>query len=74
MSTDEIVAMMREHAALLNLEAEVVMALKAYQNGNAELINHQINQIVVCLQRVDEIRRRNATQTQSIQEATPRDE
>ena len=74
MSTEEIVAMMREHAALLNLEAEVVMALKAYQNGNAELINHQINQIVLCLQRVDDIRRRNAPHTQPIQEATPRDE
>ncbi len=59
MNTEEIVAMMREHAALLNLEAEVVVALKAYQVGHEQLLQSQIHQIMVCLQRIDEVRRRN---------------
>lgn len=59
MKTEEIVAMMREHAALLNLEAEVVLALKAYQVGHEPLMQEQINQIIVCLQRLEEVRRRN---------------
>jgi hypothetical protein len=59
MKTEEIVAMMREHAALLNLEAEVVIALKAYQVGHEPTLTNQINQIIVCLQRLDEVRRRN---------------
>ena len=71
MKTEEIVAMMREHAALLNLEAEVVLALKAYQVGHEPLLHHQINQIQVCLNRIEEVRRRNE---QSISEETPRDE
>jgi hypothetical protein len=59
MKTEEIVAMMREHAALLNLEAEVVIALKAYQVGHEPTLTAQINQIIVCLQRLEEVRRRN---------------
>lgn len=59
MKTEEIVALMREHAALVNLEAEVVLALKAYQVGHADLLNEQIQKIYVSLQRIDDVRKRN---------------
>lgn len=59
MKSEEIVALMREHAALVNLEAEVVIALKAYQVQYEPLMQEQIQKIVVCLQRIDEVRRRN---------------
>lgn len=59
MKSEEIVALMREHAALVNLEAEVVIALKAYQVGYEPLMQTQLQKIVVCLQRIDEVRRRN---------------
>lgn len=55
----DVLAMMRENAALCNLEAEVIMALKAYQARDDELFQFTVNQIVVCLQRVDDVRRRN---------------
>lgn len=55
----DVLAMMRENAALCNLEAEVIMALKAYQARDDELFQLTVNQIVVCLQRVDDVRRRN---------------
>lgn len=59
MKTEEIVALMREHAALVNLEAEVVIALKAYQVGHEGLMQDQINKIIVSLQRIEDVRRRN---------------
>ena len=59
MSEVEVLAMMRENAALCNLEAEVIMALKAYNAQDNDLFQMAVNQIVVCLQRVDEVRRRN---------------
>ena len=59
MKTEEIVALMREHAALVNLEAEVVIALKAYQVGHEGLMQDQINKIVVSLQRIEDVRIRN---------------
>ena len=59
MSEVEVLAMMRENAALCNLEAEVIMALKAYQAKDNELFQYSVNQIVVCLQRIDDVRRRN---------------
>lgn len=62
MRTEEVVALMREHAALLNLEAEVINALKAYQVGHQEMLNEQIQRIVVSLQRVEEVRARNQAQ------------
>ena len=55
----DVLAMMRENAALCNLEAEVIMALKAYQARDDELFQFTVNQIVVCLQRIDDARRRN---------------
>jgi len=58
MAENEILAMMRENAALCNLEAEVIIALKAYQVGDQQILNQQLNLIVTCLQRVDEVRRR----------------
>ena len=58
MQESEILAMMRENAALCNLEAEVIMALKAYQVGNQQAVQEQLNLIVTCLQRVDDVRRR----------------
>ena len=65
MSENEILAMMRENAALCNLEAEVIIALKAYQVDDQEILNQQLNLIVVCLQRLDEVRRRYDTRSQS---------
>jgi Ni,Fe-hydrogenase III large subunit len=50
--------MMRENAALCNLEAEVIVALKSYQVGDQQILNQQLNQIVICLQRLDEVRKR----------------
>lgn len=59
MKTEELLALLREHAALVNLEAEVVLALKAYQVGHEPLLQAQIERIQVSLQRIDEVRRRN---------------
>lgn len=58
MSESEILAMMRENAALCNLEAEVIVALKAYRVGDQKTVDQQLNEIVICLQRIDEVRRR----------------
>ena len=65
MSESEILAMMRENAALCNLEAEVIIALKAYQAGDQPILNQQLNLIVVCLQRLDDVRKRYDTRSQS---------
>jgi Ni,Fe-hydrogenase III large subunit len=65
MSESEVLAMMRENAALCNLEAEVIIALKAYQVNDQEILNQQLNLIVVCLQRLDEVRKRYDTRSQS---------
>jgi Ni,Fe-hydrogenase III large subunit len=65
MSENEILAMMRENAALCNLEAEVIIALKAYQVNDQEILNQQLNLIVVCLQRLDEVRKRYDTRSES---------
>jgi Ni,Fe-hydrogenase III large subunit len=65
MSENEILSMMRENAALCNLEAEVIIALKAYQVNDQEILNQQLNLIVVCLQRLDEVRKRYDTRSQS---------
>jgi hypothetical protein len=59
MAESEVLWMMRENAALCNLEAEVIVALKSYQVGDQKILNQQLNQIVICLQRVDELRRRH---------------
>ena len=59
MKSEEIVALMREHAALINLEAEVVIALKAYQYNEQEILQNQLALIVVSLQRIEDVRRRN---------------
>ena len=65
MAENEVLAMMRENAALCNLEAEVIVALKAYQVNDQEILNQQLNLIVVCLQRLDEVRKRYDTRSQS---------
>ena len=59
MSESDVLALMRENAALCNLEAEVIMALKAYEAQDNSLFQMSVNQIVICLQRVDEVRRRS---------------
>ena len=59
MSESEILAMMRENAALCNLEAEVIIALKAFQVQDQQTVYNQLNNIVVCLRRIDDIRRRH---------------
>lgn len=70
MKTEEIVAMMRENAALCNLETEVILALKANAVGDQGMLERQIQNIMVCLQRVDDIRRRNDTRSQSEEEGS----
>lgn len=59
MSESDVLALMRENAALCNLEAEVIMALKAYNAQDNDLFQRAVTQVVVCLQRVDEVRRRS---------------
>jgi Ni,Fe-hydrogenase III large subunit len=65
MAENEVLAMMRENAALCNLEAEVIIALKAYQVNDQQVLNQQLNLIVVCLQRLDEVRKRYDTRSKS---------
>lgn len=65
MAENEVLAMMRENAALCNLEAEVIIALKAYQVNDQQILNQQLNLIVVCLQRLDEVRKRYDPRSQS---------
>jgi hypothetical protein len=57
----EMLKLMRENAALCNLEAEVIMALKANAVGDTVMLEKQINQIMLCLQRIDDVRRRYNT-------------
>lgn len=59
MAENEILSLMRENAALCNLEAEVIVALKAYDVKDFHLVENQLRNIVICLQRIDEIRRRS---------------
>ena len=54
----EVLKMMRENAALCNLEAEVILALKANAVGDENMLQRQIEQIMLCLQRIDDVRRR----------------
>jgi len=70
LKTEEIVAMMRENAALCNLETEVILALKANAVGDQAMLENQIQNIMVCLQRVDDIRRRNDARSQSEEESS----
>jgi len=71
MSENEILALMRENAALCNLEAEVIIALKAYKVGDEPTVHNQLNQIVVCLHRLDELRRRyDDTRSESEEEGS----
>jgi Ni,Fe-hydrogenase III large subunit len=65
MSENEVLAMMRENAALCNLEAEVIIALKAYQVDDEPTVKNQLNKIVSCLQRIDEVRKRYDTRSKS---------
>jgi len=59
MSESDVLALMRENAALCNLEAEVIMALKAYEVGDESMVQNQLNLIVISLRRIDEVRRRS---------------
>lgn len=59
MSESDVLALMRENAALCNLEAEVIVALKAYDIKDFHLVENQLRNIIVCLQRIDDVRRRN---------------
>jgi hypothetical protein len=54
----EVLKMMRENAALCNLEAEVILALKANAVGDENMLQRQIEQIMLCLQRIDDVRKR----------------
>jgi hypothetical protein len=66
----EILSMMRENAALCNLEAEVILALKANAVNDQHMLQKQIEAIVVCLQRVDDVRRRYDSRSQSQEEGS----
>jgi hypothetical protein len=66
----EILYMMRENAALCNLEAEVILALKAIAVSDQHMLQKQIEAIVVCLQRVDDVRRRYDSRSQSQEEGS----
>jgi hypothetical protein len=66
----EILYMMRENAALCNLEAEVILALKANAVNDQHMLQKQIEAIVVCLQRVDDVRRRYDSRSQSQEESS----
>ena len=57
----EMLKLMRENAALCNLEAEVIMALKANAVGDNDMLQKQIAQIMFCLQRIDDVRKRYST-------------
>ena len=54
----EMLKLMRENAALCNLEAEVIMALKANAVGDTVMLEKQINQIMLFQQRIDDVRKR----------------
>jgi hypothetical protein len=54
----EVLNLMRENAALCNLEAEVILALKANAVGDMNMLENQIQQIMLCLQRIDDVRKR----------------
>ena len=54
----EVLKLMRENAALCNLEAEVILALKANAVGDEDMLQRQIQQIMLCQQRIDDVRRR----------------
>ena len=56
----EILKIVRENAALCNLEAEVILALKAEAAGDFQMLDDQRFKVVTALQRIDEVRRRNA--------------
>jgi hypothetical protein len=56
----EALKIMRENAALGNLEAEVILALKAEAMGDFRMLDDQRFKIISCLQRIDEVRKRNA--------------
>lgn len=70
LSENDILSLMRENAALCNLEAEVIIALKANQVGDNAMFQQAVGNVIVCLQRIDEVRRRNdeATESQSPRE------
>jgi len=70
MSEIEILALMRENAALRTLESEVILALKANAVQDREMLSNQINNILACLQRVDEIRRKNDARSESEEESS----
>jgi hypothetical protein len=54
----EVLKLMRENAALCNLEAEVILALKANAVGDNEMLQKQIQRVMLALQRIDDVRRR----------------
>jgi len=54
----EMLKLMRENAALCNLEAEVIIALKANAVGDNAMLEKQISKIMLCLQRIDDVRKR----------------
>jgi hypothetical protein len=56
----DIIKIVRENAALCNLEAEVILALKAEASGNFHMLDEQRFKVVKALQQIDDVRKRNA--------------
>jgi|TARA_R110000868_G_scaffold98893_1_gene272322 hypothetical protein len=57
-SDEELLFMMHENAALSNLEAEVILAIKANAVADTTMLEEQIGKIIMCLEHIDNIRKR----------------
>ena len=57
-SDAELLFMMHENAALSNLEAEVILAVKANAVNDIPMLEEQIGKIIACLEHIDNTRKR----------------
>lgn len=57
-SDAELLFMMHENAALSNLEAEVILAVKANAVNDTAMLEEQIGKIIMCLKHIDNTRKR----------------
>jgi len=58
MNEKEVMALMRENAALSILEAEVIVALRYYESGSQQGLLGQIDKIYQSLAAIDAVRSR----------------
>jgi hypothetical protein len=57
-SDAELLFLMHENAALSNLEAEVILAVKANEVGDMGMVEQQLAKIIACLEHIDNVRNR----------------